>query len=283
MNGHRLTLRQRLPLRLDLRGVLPGALAALDLAAVERLPVAHGREWLPLAECFHIEAFEAAQPSLHLIGDLSRVDHLGWGLDGGDILVDGPVGDHLGSTMRAGTIRVRGSAGDLAGVEMAGGELHIEGDAGHFVASPLPGSMDGMRGGLICIHGRAGDRLGDRMRRGTVIVGGDVGDFAASRLVAGSVLLGGRAGAHPGYGQRRGSLVWLQPDAAPEPPPTFVPGQGDAAVFWQLFARDLARLGRQHFAGQPLADRLAALPARRAQRWRGDLAVDGHGEWLLPR
>lgn len=283
MNGHRLTLRQRLPLRLDLRGVLPGALAALDLAAVERLPVAHGREWLPLAECFTLESFEATQPTLHFIGDLSRVDHLGWGLDGGEILVDGPVGDHLGSTMRAGRIRVRGSAGDLAGVEMAGGELHIEGDAGHFVASTLPGSMDGMRGGLICIHGRAGDRLGDRMRRGSVIVGGDVGDFAASRLVAGSVLLGGRAGAHPGYGQRRGSVVWLQPDAAPEPPATFVPGQGDTAVFWQLFARDLARLGAAHLAGHRLAEQLAALPSRRPQRWRGDLAVDGHGEWLLPR
>lgn len=283
MNGHRLTLRQRLPLRLDLRGVLPGALAALDLAAVERLPVAHGREWLPLAECFHIEAFETEAPRLHFIGDLSRVDHLGWGLDGGDIRVDGPVGDHLGSTMRAGTLRVRGSAGDLAGVEMAGGELHIEGDAGHFVASTLPGSMDGMRGGLICIHGRAGDRLADRMRRGSVIVGGDVGDFAASRLVAGSLLLGGRAGAHPGYGQRRGSVIWLQPDAAPEPPATFVPGQGDTAVFWQLFARDLARLGAAHLAGLRLCEQLAALPTRRPQRWRGDLAVDGQGEWLLPR
>ena len=117
MNGHRLTLRQRLPLRLDLRGVLPGALAALDLAAVERLPVAHGREWLPLAECFHIEAFETEAPRLHFIGDLSRVDHLGWGLDGGDIRVDGPVGDHLGSTMRAGTLRVRGSAARRAGIE----------------------------------------------------------------------------------------------------------------------------------------------------------------------
>ena len=283
MNGHRLTLRQRLPLRLDLRGVLPGPLAALDLAAVERLPVAHGREWLPLAECFTLESFEVEQPTLHFIGDLARVDHLGWSLDGGEILVDGPVGDHLGSTMRAGTIRVRGSAGDLAGVEMAGGELHIEGDAGHFVASTLPGSMDGMRGGLICIHGRAGDRLGDRMRRGSVIVGGDVGDFAASRLVAGSVLLGSRAGAHPGYGQRRGSVVWLQPDAAPEPPATFVPGLGNTAVFWQLFARDLAGIGERHLAGQPLADLLTALPARRPQRWRGDLAVDGHGEWLLPR
>lgn len=282
MNGHRLTLRQPITLRLDLRGVLPAALAALDLAAVERLPVAHGREWLPLAECFHIEAFEAEQPTLQLVGDLSRVDQLGWGLDGGEILVDGPVGDHLGSTMRAGRIRVRGSAGDLAGVEMAGGELHIEGDAGHFVASTLPGSMDGMRGGLICIHGRAGDRLGDRLRRGTVIVGGAVGDFAASRLVAGTLLLGGAAGAHPGYGMRRGSLVWLDATAAPEPPATFVPGQGNTAVFWQLFSRDLARLGATHFNGTAMADTLAALPGRRPQRWRGDLAVDGLGEWIVP-
>lgn len=282
MNGHRLTLRQPVPLRLDLRGVLPQHLAGLDRSAIERLPVAHGREWLPLAECFQIEAFEAERPTLHCVGDLSRVDHLGWGLDGGEILVDGSVGDHLGSTMRAGVIRVRGSARDLAGVEMAGGELHVEGDAGHFVASTLPGSMDGMRGGLLCIHGSAGDRLGDRMRRGTLIVGGNVGDFPASRLVAGTVLLGGQAGAHPGYGMRRGSLVWLEAGAVPAPPPTFVPGQGSTAVFWQLFSRDLARLGATHFGGTAMADALAALPARRPQRWRGDLAVDGQGEWIVP-
>jgi formylmethanofuran dehydrogenase subunit C len=280
MNSHRLTLRAAIPLRLDLRGVLPLALAGLGADAVARLNIVHGREWLPLGEFFDIEALDAPEPTLHFSGDLGRVDHLGWGLDGGALLVDGPVGDHLGSTMRAGSIRVRGSAGDLAGVEMAGGELHIEGDVGHFAAGTLPGSMDGMRGGLFCIHGRAGDRLADRMRRGTLIVAGDVGDFAASRLVAGTVVLGGRAGLHPAYGLRRGSLLWLDPAAAPEPPATFVPARGAVPVFWQLLARDLARLGAAHFAGTALAQRLAALPGLTAQRHLGDLAVDGHGEWL---
>ena len=56
--------------------------------------------------------------------------------------------------------------------------------------------MEGMTGGTLIIHGNAGARLGDRMRRGLVLVGGDAGDFAASRLVAGTIGIAGRVGAH---------------------------------------------------------------------------------------
>jgi formylmethanofuran dehydrogenase subunit C len=109
------------------------------------------------------------------------------------------------------------------------------------------------------------------MRRGVVAVFGDAGDFAASRLVAGTVALGGRCGAHAGWGMRRGTLVFA--GDAPDPGPTFVPIASDAAVFWQLMARDLARLGPP-FEG---------LAERRVERLAGDLAVQGRGEWLLPR
>jgi formylmethanofuran dehydrogenase subunit C len=135
----------------------------------------------------------------------------------------------------------------------------------------LPGEMDGMRGGTLVVHGRAGVRLADRMRRGTVAVHGDAGEFLASRMVAGTVALGGRCAAHAGWGMRRGSVVFA--GEAPRPPATFVPVDSDTHVIWQLLARDLARLGG------PFAD----LPGRSISRWAGDLAVQGQGEWLLPR
>ena len=277
MSGTRLTVRALPPLRLDLRGLLPVALAALDVAAVERLTIGHGRERLAVGEVFRVERFDADEPTLRLAGGLSRADRIGWGLDGGLIEVDGDAGDHAGALMGAGTLRIAGSAGLLAGCQMAGGRLAVAGNVGDHAASGLPGSLDGMRGGTFVVHGSAGARLADRMRRGTLVVLGDAGDFAASRMVAGTLVVAGRCGAHPAWGQRRGSVLLLGGAAGPGgagmvPPPTFVPAGADAPVAWQLLARDLARFGG------PLAD----LPGRRLQRWLGDLAVDGRGELLLP-
>ena len=277
MSGHRLTLRQAPALRLDLRGVLPDTLAGLSVAEVERLPLAYGRDLVPLAEWFTVEATQdkeiEAVAALHLVGDLSRVDHIGHQMASGRLRINGPVGDGLGVQMRGGVIRLHGSARDQVGCEMSGGALHIDGDIGDFAASTLPGSMDGMRGGLLAVRGGAGDRLADRMRRGTVLVGGAVGDFAASRLVAGTVVLGGRCGVHPAWGMRRGSVLFADPTVAPMSLPGFVTGGGEMAVAWQLMARDLAR----HTDFPALAD----LPRRAVHRLRGDLAVDGLGELLF--
>ena len=267
MSGWRFELRQAPALRVDLRGVTPGLLAPLTLAQVEQLRVGHGNVLLPLAELFRIAPAE--QGGLHFAADLTRFDRIGWQMDGGRISVDGGAGHHAGGCMRGGELLVRGDAGLLAGCEMAGGTLRVEGGVGDFAAAPLPGSMDGMRGGTLIVGGSAGARFGDRMRRGTAVVFGDAGDFLASRLVAGTIALGGRAGAHVGYGMRRGSLVLAGP--APAIAPTFVPGIGDATVAWQLLARDLARHGGV----------FAALPARRIERWLGDLSADGKGELVF--
>ncbi|MDP4302752.1 formylmethanofuran dehydrogenase subunit C [Leptothrix discophora] len=298
MNGHRLTLKAVPALRLDLRGVLPEALAALGPGEVERLPIGCGRALQPLADWFDIEPFEADEPTLHLHGDragLARVDHIGEDLGGGRLVVHGDAGDHLGSGMRGGELQVRGAARDLAGCELAGGRLRIDGDVGAACGSARPGNLDGMRGGLLLVGGSAGERLADRMRRGTLIVAGDVGEHAASRLVAGTLVIGGALrGRHAGWGQRRGSVVWLDAAAARHwhgaPPPGYVPAQADAPVAWALMARDLLRIGAD-IAASPdaapgwatLAARLAALPSRPAPaRLLGDIGVDGLGEWLLP-
>ena len=264
----RLRLRQPPDLRLDLRELTPARLATLDPAAIERLPLAQGRQMLALGEFFDVmPAGDGA--TLVFEGDLSRCDRVGWQMEAGTLVVEGHVGDHAGAGMRAGALWVHGSSGLLTGCEMAGGHLEVQGDVGDFAASAQPGSMDGMRGGTLLVRGKVGARCGDRMRRGTVLVFGNAGDFFASRLVAGTLALAGRAGAHAGYGMRRGSLVFA--GAAPAIAPTFVAAIADAPVMWQLLARDLARHGGA----------FADLPARRVQRQLGDLAAGGQGELIL--
>jgi formylmethanofuran dehydrogenase subunit C len=271
-----LTLRQQPTLRLDARVVSPAALAGLDAAAIERLPVQQGRHTLALAEFFDVHADSTASSGssdvsqrLVLQGDLSRVDHIGLAMTGGELIVDGDVGHHLGTAQSGGQIEVRGNAGDLAGAERSGGGLTVTGNVADYAGGALPGSMDGMRGGVFIVQGKAGDRVGDRMRRGSLIVLGDAGDFAASRMVAGTLVVGGKLGAHPAYRMRRGTLICA--GARPELGAGHVHVPGDCSVFWQLLTRDIARL-----AG--LDSGLDDLPRRRHTRRAGDLAVDGKGE-----
>ncbi|MGY4831052.1 formylmethanofuran dehydrogenase subunit C [Sphaerotilaceae bacterium SBD11-9] len=268
MSGWRLSLRQAPAVRVDLRGVLPAALAGMSAAQVGQVKLGHGNTLVPLAEFFSVQA-GGNDDTLVFEGDLSRFDRVGWQLAGGRLTVDGPAGHYAGGCMSGGELRVRGNVGLLAACEMSGGQFTIDGHAGDFAASTLPGSMDGMRGGTLIVKGDAGERFGDRMRRGTALVFGSVGDFVASRMVAGTIAIGGQAGAHVGYGMRRGSVVFA--GAAPSIAPTFVPALVEAAVFWQLLARDLACHGGP-FAG---------LPARRTERHLGDLATDGRGELIF--
>ncbi len=276
MSRIRLNLKQPPALRVDLRTITPAALADRTTAQIERLTVAHGTQTLPLGEFFTVtrDTTDAADGEIILSGDLTRFDRIGWQLAAGTIVVEGSAGDYVGACMTGGDVQVHGSAGLLAACEMAGGTLMIDGDVGDHAASTLPGSMDGMRGGTLVVRGCAGDRFGDRMRRGTALVVGDVGDFVASRLIAGTIGIGGRCGAHVGYGMRRGSVVFA--GAAPRIAPTFVPARGDATVAWQLLARDIAHLG----GGAP-GSPFAGLAARRSVRHLGDLSSDGRGELIV--
>lgn len=270
---HTLALRGTPALRVDARALQPAPLSLLPREQVLRLRLPMGCTGVPVAECFDVvsQAGDDPAPRLWLEGDLSRFDFIAAGMDAGILQVNGPVGDGLGMGMSAGELKVHGAARDLAGCAMRGGLLEVLGDVGDFAAGALPGEMDGMRGGTLVVRGRAGARTADRLRRGTVVVFGDAGDFLASRMVAGTIALGGRCGAHAGWGMRRGSIVFAGP--APPPPATFVPVDSDVAVIWQLLGRHLARFGA------PFAD----LPERPVARWVGDLAVQGQGEWLLPR
>lgn len=270
MTRWHLHLRQAPAARLDLRAIGAHLRLAPDADTLAAIPVACGRDQLPLGTLFDIAELTEGDADLRLSGDLSRADRIGWQWTEGTLEVAGDAGHLLGAAMSGGTVRVSGAVHDGAGTEMSGGTLRIGGDAGDYLASTLPGSMDGMRGGVITVAGSVGARCGDRMRRGTVVVHGDAGDFLASRMVAGTLVLGGRCGAHPAWGMRRGSLL-MSAAAAPDLGPCFVPDYADHAVILALLTRDLARHGGA----------CATLSGRRARVWRGDLAVDGRGEIIL--
>jgi formylmethanofuran dehydrogenase subunit C len=267
----RLVLRRAPALRVDGRRLSPSSLRGLGADDIRRLALPSGRDRIEVGEWFDVLPGHDTADVLRLEGDLSRFDAIGAGLESGTLHVHGPVGDAAGLGMSGGWLAIAGDARDLAGCAMRGGWLEVSGDAGDLAASALPGDTDGMVGGTLVVRGRAGARLADRMRRGTVVVHGDAGDFAASRMVAGTLAIGGGCGAHPGWGMRRGSVVFA--DVAPPVASTFVEVRSDAGVFWQLLARDLARFG-------PPFD---ALPRRQATRFAGDLAVQGKGELLLAR
>jgi formylmethanofuran dehydrogenase subunit C len=253
-------------LGLDMSNALPEQLAGLDERSLAARPLQLGNRRVPMGELFDVCPGDTTEVVVE--GSSRRLERLGAGMTVGGLTIEGDAGACLGVEMRGGTIEVHGSAGDLAGAAMRDGLIRISGSAGHFMAASLPGDMHGMAGGAILVGGSAGDRLGDRMRRGVIAVAGGCGDFLASRLIGGTILLGGERCAWPGYGMRRGSLVFLDPKASL--PHLFTDGGAHDLTWLTLLDRHLASLGWQ-----------GPRPPGRARRLTGDVSVGGKGEILL--
>jgi len=259
------TLKAEPPERLDLSGLVPGALAPLTAKEIEAIVLGGGRRPIRVGDVFALRRGDAG--AIVFAGGSERLDNVGAGLSGGSLRVDGAVGARLGVGMIEGTIDVVGSAGPWAGAGMAGGRITIAGDAGERAGGALPGRMAGMRGGVLAIGGTAGARAGDRMRRG-LLVARALGPEAGSRMIAGTIVAAS-AGPLPGRLMRRGSLILGTVDGALLP--TFLDcGAHDLPVL-SLLAAWLGRL---------------ALPFRpnvgtAVRRLQGDTAALGKGEILL--
>jgi formylmethanofuran dehydrogenase subunit C len=264
----RLTLTARPPFRLSLDGITPDRVAGLDTAALARRPLAAGNRSGVLGDWFRVEAGGEAPDRLVIAGGDERLDDIGAGMAGGELIVEGDVGADAGAAMTGGMVRIAGSAGHGAARAMRGGELHIAGDAGDQLGGALPGEGAGMSEGIVIVAGSAGSGVGDRMRRGLIVVAGAAGTFCAARMLAGTIVVGGAIGAQPGLAMRRGSLLALA--AAPPPSPGFADcGIADLTVL-RLIGRFLAGRGLAALAGRigPLRRRV------------GDLARGGKGEIL---
>lgn len=262
-----LTLNARPAERLDMSPVLPHLLAGKTAREIARIGVGTTRRPVTLGDVFRVRMGDAQHIRIEAAGD--RLDRIGYGMTGGEIMVDGDAGSEAGRLMTGGRLTIKGDAGPWAASAMRGGRIEISGAAGERLGGPLPGEMAGMRGGVVIVRGNAGPRAGDRMRRGTIVVEGRAGAWAGSRMIAGTLILAGPAGPLPGYLMRRGTIV-LGAGAA-QLSPTFI----DCGMHDLIALRLLAAFVGSHSA------RAARLLQRPLHRFAGDMAVLGKGEIFL--
>jgi formylmethanofuran dehydrogenase subunit C len=264
-----ITLALRAPLEgaLDLGGVVPDRLNALGAAEIAALEVRYRGRPTPLGELFTVDGERA--PSVRLRGDLARAERIGAGMQGGELVVEGPAGADAGRGMVGGRLEIPGDAGDGAGVAMAGGTLVIGGSAGARLGAAAAGEKRGMTGGEIVVGGSVGPEAGASIRRGLIVVVGDAGPRAMLGALAGTLVVFGRTGAEAGVWSRRGSIVALGPV---EPTATY---RFDCVYRPTWLALLLRRIARQ--LGAPVEARhLDGL----WRRYSGDLAEVGRGEIL---
>lgn len=267
----RLALRTETTLPIEVEGILPTITRELSRAAIEKLPVLHGNQSLPLAELFSVTG-DSTDERIEWSGDLSGVHWLGAKMSSGTMICDGPIGRHLGSQMTAGLLQVAGNASDWAGAEMRGGRIEVGGNAGDRVGSAYHGSARGMSGGIILVRGNAGDEVGATLRRGLICIVGNVGALTGVNLRAGTVMTFGKCGPRPGAGMRRGTLALLSPQT-----PSLLPTFRYACRYRPSMLGILFRLLKSIGLAIPDWARSTDL-----LRYSGDLLEGGRGEVLVP-
>jgi formylmethanofuran dehydrogenase subunit C len=259
-----LTLRERPEQRLDLSPLVPHRLAGKTAGEIGKVELQTTRTRFTVGDAFRLRAGDVQH--IRIEGACDRLDRIGEGMSGGEIVVEGDAGMRAGRLMVGGQLTIRGDAGPWAASRMTGGVIEIVGSVGERLGGPLAGETVGMRGGLVVVRGEAGERAADRMRRGTVLVEGAAGRHAGCRMIAGTLVIRRRAGPLPGYLMRRGTIVLGA--GADELSPTFV----DCGVHELVALRLMGAFVGTHSA------RLASLLRRPLRRFAGDMAVLGKGE-----
>jgi formylmethanofuran dehydrogenase subunit C len=266
----RLTLTAHPPFRLSLDGITPDRIVGIAAAELARRPLAEGNRRGVIGDWFRVEASGEPADRLVIVAGDDRLDDVGAGMAGGELIVEGDVGAGAGTAMSGGILRIAGAAGYGAATGMRGGELRIAGDAGDQLGGALPGERTGMTEGVVIVGGKAGALVGDRMRRGLIVVADSAGPFCAARMLAGTIIVGATLGADPGVAMRRGSLIALA--GLVQPAAGFADCGVTELTVLRLIGRFLARSGLATLAG-----RIGTL-----RRHIGDLAQNGKGEILAP-
>src|SRR2546421_2584328 len=164
--------------------------AVLGAQEIAALPVLHGGRPATLGEFFKVRGERASV--VRIEGDCERVEAIGTGMAGGELVIDGSVGRDLG-------------------LAMSGGRIDVRGNAGANTAGAPAGAARGMTGGEIIVRGSVGDEAGARMRRGLLVVTGDGGRGTGIGMIAGTVVVFGKTGPGAGRFLKRGSIVALAP------------------------------------------------------------------------
>ncbi len=262
-----LTLHTPPPVPVELSGVVPDRIHTLNVDEIARLLVLCGNRTEPLG-AFFAAAGDPSDAAFAIVGDCSRVKHIGAGMAAGTLTVAGPAGMHAGAGMTGGTLTIDGDAGDWLAAELRGGTVRVRGDAGGQCAAAYRGSRHGLRGGVVVVDGNVGAEAGLLMRRGILVVGGGTGEFAGASMIAGT-LVAAAVGRHAGAGMKRGTLVVGE---APDWPPGF----RFSCVYQPAYLGLLAAWLRGLDAPVP-----AGLGTRPVRCYRGDIVHGGDGEGLV--
>ena len=268
MSALMFTLKAKLTQRVDCSALTSDGLRGKTGAQIEHIELPMGNTNIAVAEIFKVKGRDSNR--VIFSGDSSKLDRIGAGMTGGDIVVESSAGDYVGLGMKGGTLRVAGNAGIFLACAMRGGTLSIDGNAGDFLGGGLPGERRGMFGGTVIVMGNVGARAGDQMRRGMILVAGDADDYLGSRMSGGTVVAMGEVGALAGYAMKRGTLLLKR--SPQQLPPTF----NECGVHAFGFLALLLPAIRKH--GEPFAS--LAFDANRARRSMGDVANLGRGEIL---
>ncbi len=176
---------------------------------IESLEAWMGNHKTTLGELFSVKVDgtgAAADTTIIMEGDFSRVKRIGEGMTAGLITIKGNVDMHLGWKMSGGKISVTGNADSWVGREMKGGEIAIEGNVGYYLGAGYRGESCGMRGGKITVSGNALDFLGEHMCGGEIIVKGNAGILPGLSNNGGKIVIEGST-SRPGSEMAKGTII----------------------------------------------------------------------------
>jgi formylmethanofuran dehydrogenase subunit C len=262
-----LVLREKSNIPIEADSIRPDLFAEKSHQEIEALPLYYGNRKRRLSEIFEVQGEKSDRS--RIIGDLSRIKKIGYGMKSGRIVIEGNVGMHLGATMEGGEIVVEGHASDWLGAEMKGGLIRVKGDAGNLIGAAYRGSKRGMNRGTIIVEGNAGSEVGERMRRGLIVILGDACDFVGAHMIAGSIIVFGNIGERPGAGMKRGTLITFE---EPSLLPMFRYDCTYSPVFLKAYLRALRRYGLEIREGYVTGS---------YRRYNGAISELGKGEILI--
>jgi formylmethanofuran dehydrogenase subunit C len=193
----------------EAENISPDKFASKTEKEIQSLEVWVGNHKTTLGELFSVKvngAGMAADTTIIMEGDFSRVKRIGEGMTAGLIMIKGSVDMHLGAKMGGGKISVMGNADSWAGREMKGGEIVIEGNAGYYLGAGYRGETCGMRGGKIVVSGNALDFVGEHMCGGEIIVKGNAGLLPGLSNNGGRIVIEGST-SRPGSEMAKGTII----------------------------------------------------------------------------
>jgi formylmethanofuran dehydrogenase subunit C len=191
-----LKVKQTPDLFLEADNIKPDTFAGKSAAEIAKLHAYIGNTQYTLGDFFEVTGSAgstAADTSIVVNGDTSRMKYIGMKMTAGEVTVNGNADMYIGAWMQGGKITVKGNVDAFAGTGMTGGELHVTGNAGNYLGAAYRGDWRGMQGGTIRVGGNAGSDLGTYMLGGTIVVGGNVDVFVGTHQEGGTIIIKGNA------------------------------------------------------------------------------------------